>query len=563
MGLFFNQKRKSKPVEFEQVLLDATHISSYDQTRFSGRLELPLAKKSIYLIASIFFVVASSLIYAIFSLQVIEGASLKAASESNSTVQGQLIAERGVIYDRYGTPLAWNEFDVDNEYTFPTRSYIDAMGVGQLLGYVSYPMKDSNGLYWRDEYLGRNGVEGVYNAVLSGDNGRQIIEVDALGEEITRHKISPPTPGDSITLSVDVELSQAMYEIIATSSAKAGFRSGAGVVMDIHTGEIVAMTSFPSYDPQVMADGEPSDIIQQWNEDDQSPFLNKVLGGVYTPGSVVKPFLAYGALVEGVVSPDTEFTSTGSISIPNPYSPGNPTIFRDWRDHGKMNLKEAIAFSSNVYMYYISGGHEDQEGIGVNKMFDYFKLFGFGEKTGINLENEQTGLVPNPNWKERALDEAWRLGDTYNTAIGQFGWQATPLQLVRAYAAIANGGSLVTPHVEKGKRGAVQDLNLDAEALRAVREGMRMAVNYDGGTARSLERSDVAIAAKSGTAQIGVGNQYVNSWAAGYFPVDNPRYAFTLLMEKAPADNTLGATTIMGQVFDWMAESSAKYFPSE
>ena len=559
MSIKRNRSARDTSVEFDHILMDATNVSVFDQSRLEGRLELPIARRSIYFVGLFFLIAASWFSYAIFSLQIIEGAEHRHVSENNSMNRGLIIAERGVIYDRHDEPLAWNEFDPTNRHSFATRAYTDDMGLGQVLGYVSYPQRDSSGVYWRTEYLGRNGVEGVYNDQLAGRNGEQILEMNALREVVGEHVVADPEPGQPIHLSVDAGLSQAMYDIIATSSAQAGFRSGAGAIMDIETGELVGLTSYPSYDPQVMADGTPSDLIAEWGQDERFPFLNKVVGGVYTPGSVVKPFVSYAALVENTISPDTTVVSTGEIVIPNPYNPDQPSRFADWRAHGAMTMREAIAFSSNVYMYYISGGYRDQRGMGVNTMNEYFRSFGFGERSGTALDNEQRGVVPGPAWKQEVFADSWRLGDTYLTSIGQFGWQSTPLQVLRAYGALANGGGLVTPHVIRDERGERTELNLDPEALRVVQEGMRMAVNYDGGTARPLERSDVAIAAKSGTAEIGVGNAYVNSWVAGYFPYDDPQYAFVLMMDRAPRENRLGATSVMGDVVEWMAEHRPEY----
>lgn len=567
----FRHKRQTKQqVEFDQVLLDATNVSSLDEGRLEGRFELPITRRSIYFVGLFFVVVAAGFGYSIFALQVVAGEEYREISETNISNRGTVIAERGVIYDRNEQPLVWNEFDVTNEYSFATRAYTDYIGLGQLLGYVSYPQTDSKGLFWRTDYVGRNGVEGRHNQVLSGKNGERVVEVDALQNVVGEHVLDRPQPGQPVRLSVDGPLSQAMYEIIATSSAQAKFRSGAAVIMDVHTGEIIAMTSFPSYDPQVMADGDPADMIAKWSQDERYPFLNKVVGGVYTPGSIVKPFVSYAALVEDVVTPEQVIVSNGTLRIPNPYNPDQPSRFTDWRAHGSMTLREAIAFSSNIYMYIIAGGlppvaapqaglDQAMGGLGITRLAEHFRAFGLGEKTGIALDNEQAGTVPDPAWKEAAFDDDWRLGDTYLTSIGQFGFQTTPLQMARAYAALANGGDLVTPHVLRGEQGDIQALELDQAALQVVQEGMRMAVNYDGGTARSLERSDIAIAAKSGTAEVGSGNAYVNSWAAGYWPYESPQYSFVLLMERAPRSNTLGATTVMGQVFDWMASNTPQY----
>jgi penicillin-binding protein 2 len=222
-------------------------------------------------------------------------------------------------------------------------------------------------------------------------------------------------------------------------------------------------------------------------------------------------------------------------------------------------MREAIAFSSNVYFYIVGGGFGDQPGLGITKMSQYFKLFGMGTTTGITIAQEQSGVVPTPDWKRATFDDDWRLGDTYFTSIGQYGFQTTPLQMLRAYGALASGGTLITPHVVKGKVGESTDLKLNQNYLKIVHEGMRKTVILPGGTARGLERKDVAIAAKSGTAEIGAGNAFVNSWAAGFWPYEDPKYAFILMMDKAPRSNALGATRIMGGVFDWMAINRPEY----
>jgi penicillin-binding protein 2 len=274
----------------------------------------------------------------------------------------------------------------------------------------------------------------------------------------------------------------------------------------------------------------------------------------------VKPFVAYGALAENIIDPKKIIVSNGSLVVPNAYDPTNPTVFRDWRAHGPMTMWDAIAYSSNVYFFIVGGGFGDQRGLGITKINEYMHLFGIGEKTGIDLMGEEAGLVPNPEWKESVFGDDWRLGDTYLTSIGQYGFQTTPLQMLRAYAAIANGGYLLTPHVEMGKTGERENLLLDTRALTIVREGMRKTVIQDGGTARSLERSDVTVVAKSGTAELGASKAYVNSWIAGYFPYEKPRYAFILFMEYGPRSNTVGAGSVMGKVMDWIAENRPEYF---
>ena len=555
---WFNKKRQSQ-LEVDEVLFDATNVLGLNLDRLEGKRELPISSKSIYKVGIVFTLVAIFFLGKVYNLQVTRGDEFYAIAESNSIDKTTIIAERGVVYDRKGEMIVWNELDERGIHDFPIRAYTDRLGLGQVLGYVSYPKKDSRGFYFRTEYIGRSGVESAYDETLKGVNGSKIVVEDALNHIVSEHSISSPVSGEPLNLSIDAELSEAMYQIISTSSEQAHFRSGAAAIMDVKTGELIALTSFPSYDPEVMADGHEVEIIESYNKDDRLPFLNKIVSGAYTPGSIVKPFVAYGALAEKIIDPNKTIVSTGEIVVPNPYNPSNPGHFTDWRAHGPMTMREAIAFSSNVYFYTIGGGFGDQKGLGITKMAEYYRLFGMGSLTGLNIAPEQAGVVPDPAWKAKTFNDDWRLGDTYFAAIGQFGTLATPIQMLRAYSALANGGQLLTPHVIKGKQGDSVDLHLNQDYLKIIHEGMRMTVTLNGGTARGLERKDVAIAAKSGTAEVGSGNAYVNSWAAGFFPYEDPKYAFILMMDKAPRSNALGATRIMGDVVEWMSHNRPEY----
>jgi penicillin-binding protein 2 len=553
--------RKNTQVSFEEILLDSSNLPSFNTGRLEGRIELPLSFRSMYGVGIIFTLVALIFMGQLFKLQVLEGAELTKIGEQNRLEQALIIAERGPIYDRRETLLAWNELDSTGAYDFPVRAYADTRGIGQLIGYVSYPQKDRAGFYFRTEYVGRNGVEEAFNHMLEGENGKQLVEVNALGEVLSQSVVKGQTPGKELHLSVDAELSQVMYDLISTTTETNGFRSGAGAMIDVETGEIIALTSFPSYDPEVLADGDDAEQIKSYNNDPRFPYLNKVVSGLYTPGSIVKPFVAYGALAEKIISPEKIIVSKGAITIPNPYDPEHPAIFRDWRNSlGAMTIRDAIAYSSNVFMMAIGGGYEDQKGLGITKLAKYYKKFGIASSTGIELMGEQDGVIPDPAWKKKVFDDEWRLGDTYLTAIGQFGVQATPLQMLRGYAALANGGYLVTPHLKLGETGEKTNLNLDQEALKVVKEGMRRTVIQAGGTARALERKDVEIAAKSGTAELGASKAMVNSWIAGFFPYEKPKYAFILMMEYGPRTNTVGASSVMGKVMEWISINRPEYF---
>lgn len=572
--MFFWRQRKKEQVSFEEILLDASNLPSFNQGRLEGKRELPLTKRNIALVAMLFSLVACLFLGKLYSLQIIHGAEYRNISENNSLNRTTIIAERGVIYDRTGEMLAWNEPDTTGAYSFPVRAYTDRRGLGQVIGYVSYPLKDKFGFYYRTEYLGRNGVEAAFNDVLGGENGQQLVETDAHGTRVAESVVEPASAGSPLTLTVDAGLSEAMYDIIASSTIRSGSRSGAAAIMDVRTGDILAMTSFPSYDPEVMADGDDVALINQYNQDPRLPFLNKVFAGTYTPGSIVKPFVAYAGLKEGIITAGTHISSDGSLTIPNPYTPSQPSQFADWRHQGDMTVREALAFSSNVFFYIVGGGlpsiavpqaglSQAFPGLGITKLDHYFDLFGFGQLTGIKLANEQSGTVPSPSWKEAEFGDEWRLGDTYFTSIGQYGWQVTPLQMLVAYGALANGGRFFTPNLIAGGSANYTERTLDPVSLGTVREGMHMTTYYPRGTARSLEKPYVAIAAKSGTAELDFAKARLNTWAAGYWPYDKPRYSFIMMMEYAPYSNRLGGTGVMGEVMDWIHQNRPEYLTGD
>jgi penicillin-binding protein 2 len=223
---------------------------------------------------------------------------------------------------------------------------------------------------------------------------------------------------------------------------------------------------------------------------------------------------------------------------------------------------EALAVSSDVYFYEIGGGFENQKGLGIANIEKYAKLFGFGEKTGIDLPDEKIGTIPSPEWKIKNFkNDPWRIGDTYHTAIGQYGFQVTPMEMVRAVGSIANNGKLLTPHIIVGdieKENKFSTIDFKKEYFDTVHEGMRLAVIS--GTAASLNVPFVEIAAKTGTAQLGIAKNKVNSWIIGFFPYKDPKYAFAIMMEAGPNTNTVGASSVARGLFDWMSINTPEYF---
>lgn len=555
MRLF--RHKKGREIELDEILLDSSNLPAFNKGRLEGRLETPIRARSVYAVGVVFLLVIGSFLYQLVSLQVIHGEEYIAKSENNRLDQTVLFASRGAILDRAGELLAWN-VDSTHVQKFSEREYSTRRGIGHIVGYVSYPQRDKAGFYYRTEYKGLSGAEKGFSDELEGINGEQLIEADAKGAVISSHVVHMPEPGKSVTLSVDAEMSEALYDTIATTVASRGFHSGAGVIMDVNTGEVIAMASYPSYDPNVLMKGEDTETIESYNTDDRLPLLNKVISGLYTPGSIVKPFVAFGALHENIIDPLKTIFSAGKMYIPNPYHPENPSVFTDWKAHGAVNMRQAIAVSSNIYFYTVGGGFEDQPGLGITKLKKYYSLFGFGTTTGIQLPGEVSGVVPDPEWKARQFDgDDWRLGDTYFTSIGQFGFQATPIEFVKAYSAIANGGTLVTPTLIKGGQGATTSIDMPASERKVIIEGMRGSI-LDG-TARAMNRSDVEFAGKTGTAELGSTKTYVNSWVAGFYPYEKPKYAFILLMEHGPRANLFGASPAMAGFFNWVKEHKPEY----
>jgi penicillin-binding protein 2 len=545
----------------DEILIDAHNLPSFETSRLDGRLNKPIDTRALSILLVVIVLVGALVIGRSVQLMVVEGASYVALSEKNRLGQTIIFPERGIIYDRNGIELAWNtpQTDSADAHVFNNRAYGTTTGSGHLIGYVRMPERDTKGFFYREAIEGVAGVEATYNKQLEGEPGTRIMETDAqmhtVGEAYQKSALS----GKPLTLTVDSRLQKALYQAIEARAQEAPFKGGAGIVMDIENGEILAMTSYPEFDPKAFVEGDAKRLAQ-YNADERTPFLNRAVTGQYTPGSIVKPYMAVAALTEGIVRPETTFISTGALLLANPYSPGQSSSFTDWKAHGAVDLRRALAVSSNVYFYYIGGGFGGQEGLGIERIERYMRLFGFGTPSGIELLGEASGVIPSPAWKKEVFpqDPTWRIGDTYHTSIGQYGFQVTPLQVARALSALANGGLLLTPRIEtQYSQYTARNLDLKEKDLDLVRAGMRDAVLQ--GTAQGLNVGYVQVAGKTGTAEIGVGKNYVNSWVIGFYPYNKPKYAFVVLMEHGSRKNLVGATFVMRQFLDWVHVNIPEY----
>jgi len=555
--------KREKDIDPDEIFIDSSNLPNFDTNQFEGRLEKSISRQSIFILCGFFSLIIVIFILRIANLQILNGESYFIKSEKNRLRNSLIFASRGVIYDRTGTKLAWNVENVDDN-AFGLRRYIPLDGFAHLLGYLKYPAKDKFGFYFSEVFDGKDGVEKIYNEVLSGTNGKRIVEVDALGDIQSENIIRNPEEGESLRLTIDALVEAKMYQEIQKLSERVGFSGGAGVIMDVNNGEVLAMTSYPEYNSQILTNGQDSIAISKYLNNKNTPFLNRVINGVYAPGSTVKPFMAFAALNENIIDPNKNILSTAYLSIPNPYDPSKPTIFRDWKVHGYVDMKKAIAVSSDIYFYTIGGGFGEQKGLGIINIDKYMKMFGFGEDLNSRFFFGNKGVIPTPEWKKENFDgEDWRVGNTYHTSIGQYGFQVSPIQMVRAIASLANGGKLIEPQIildsDRNLDDITVDLKLNKSHLEIVNAGMFDSVNKEYGVARGLKSGNYSVAAKTGTAEIGVYKNFVNSWVTGFFPYENPKYAFVIVMERGPVENTVGATSVMRQILDYMAINTPEY----
>jgi len=536
--------RRDPEIAPDEIFLDASNAPAFDRARFEGRLEKPLSRGTFFYLSATLALLFLILVFRAWNLQVTNGEAFAAESAHNSLEAKILFAPRGVITDVNGIVLAENIEDEDGT----TRRNYPVPSLGQIIGYVSYPKKDASGAYYDTKETGIAGLEAEYDEHLSGENGQLLTERDALGKVRSEGAIVRPKDGLALRLSIDAELERHLARAITDIAERRGFIAGAGVIMSVDTGAVRALVSYPSYDPNVMSNGAPAETIASYSKNLGRPFLDHAARGVYAPGSIVKPFIASGALTDGIITPSTVIDDLGFISLPDPYNPGKSFIFKGWKALGLVDVREALAWSSDIFFYAVGGGFKNQKGLGIDRLNYWYRQFGLGSRTGIDLPGEADGLLPTPEWKREVFNEPWYLGDTYFTSIGQYSMQVTPLQMARAVAAVANGGKLFTPTLLADSSPMYSTVPVTESSLKVVREGMRRTVTA--ALAQALNLSYVKVAAKTGTAQTGTRNQYDNSWVIGFFPYENPQYAFTVVLERGPEGSGSQAVNVMRELFD-------------
>lgn len=449
-----------------------------------------------------------------------------------------------------------------------SRNYISGPVFSQVLGYVGKMNSQDikiHPTYPISETIGKAGLEAVYDQNLRGQSSKQIYEVDAQGKIIHDLGETQAVPGLDLTTTIDKEMQLKLYTAMTESMDNLGITKGAGIIINPKTGEILSLVSFPSYDNNLFIKGGPKEKIDKILNDQAWPLLNRVVSGLYAPGSTIKPLVALAALQEGVISKDRKISDgDGRLIIPNPYHPELPSIFVDNAVHGMVDVFKALAYSCNVYFYEVGGGYGDIKGLGIAKLKEYWQKFYLDKLLGIDLPGEKKGVLPDVEWikENRKNDPLWRLGDTYNVSIGQGDLSITPLSLISYIAAIANNGVLMKPHLikkigvadEESKEEIITNLPVSAENLKAVQEGMRQVVTL--GSARSLTTLKIDSAGKTGTPQI-QGNKKINALFVGYAPYQNPEIAWLILLEEPKLGSTV-AIPVAFQMLSWYEENRWK-----
>ncbi len=555
---FLKRKKEFASIEPDEIFMDSANLPGFDVDMFEGRIDKPIKNRDIYSVSVFFCIVILIFSFKLFSIQIINGEENFDKSQNNRLKHSFIFADRGIIYDRTKEPLAWNE-NLETE-DYEARVYTTRQGFAHTLGYVTFPKKDSAGFYYENEIKGVDGVEKFYDSSLAGENGLRIVETDAGNRTVSDSSIKEDVNGENIHLTIDADLQEQLFLSIKNVVDQVGFNGGGGAIMDIHTGEIIAMTSYPEFDPNVMSLGKDREKINEYIRDTRNPFINRIIQGLFTPGSIVKPYMLLAGLEEGVVDENTVIYSDGKLVIPNPYNPDNPSIFTDWKAHGAVDARKSLAVSSNIYFYELGGGFKNQKGLGIEKINEYYKKFGFGREMSNEFFAYYKGTVPNPEWKEKVFNDEWRLGDTYFTSIGQYGFQVTPIQVLRAVSAIANNGLVIEPKIIANLEESpeiISRIEADEYNFQIIKEGMRQAVTD--GTAKGLNSPNYEVAAKTGTAELGVSKANVNSWTTGFFPYDNPKYAFVIVMERGKRTNLIGGVVVSRSFFDWVYLNKPEY----
>ncbi len=500
-------------------------------------------------------------------------------------VVAKILSRQGVWYDEVNSKDDFRGVDVLVRYV---RTYPNGSLATHILGYVREIDTDRlseyedlyPGHYKMGDHIGITGIEEVWDMELRGKDGYEQHIVNAVGREVDFESIAkdleqqPAQPGNNLLLTIDKDVQEVVQsyfepnqELEKTAKYPSTGKKGAAVMLDVNSGGIISMYSSPSYDLNVLVGPKGRKYWSKIALDPRGYLINRAIQGAYPPASTYKVVTAIAALGEGVVKPEEKLGCRGAL-----YFGGRP--FRCWRrgGHGAIALHRAISQSCDVY-FYLMGLR-----LGVDAIAKYAKYLGLGEKTGIALSSERSGLIPTSAWKKKRFNVPWQEGENLSIAVGQSYDLVTPLQNAMVAAQIANNGKTLSPHLieamfdDQGKEiyrwtppeGEGKDIPIPKDVLKKVREAMVDTVAKPGGTAHHLSRKKISIGGKTGTAQVVALDKSAecddekcrdHAWFIGFAPVDNPQVAAAVIVEHGGFGST-AAAPIVGAMFE-------KYFEDD
>lgn len=462
----------------------------------------------------------------------------------------------------------------------PGRRYLGGNTFSALLGYIGLPTEEEwprlrDQGYQFNQPVGKLGIESYYESELRGEVGWSSNEVNAFGDIVKVLETEEPVPGNSLRMSVDIDLQEYLQEVLTDNMGSAS--KAAAVVMDVDTGAVLGMVSVPTWDNNIFSEVElHEDQLGLLLEDPRKPLLNQAVNPA-APGSTFKLVTAAAALQEGNITPETSRNVDSLIK----YFEGDDGVLyplHDWAVHGWVDLYRAIAVSSNIYFYQASCGFPDEgiRGLGSDvhdsayQLRYYAERFGFGRRTGIDTGEEATGIIPDPEWKRESRaddffnpeDREWYYADTCFMGIGQGDVTATPMQVTGMTAAIANGGQVPTPRtvwevlspegeVVQAFEPELESVPVDPQYLADIRRGMWMSVNNEDGAGRRADVGGLDIAGKTGTAEYlsPDGVELEHAWFTGYYPFHDPDVAVTVFFDIGIGGEK--AAPVAGQILEF------------
>ncbi len=539
----------------------------------------------------------------VFYLQVIRGWYYASLSNTNRIRTEVIHAPRGIIFDRYHTPLVFNtpgfrttvngkvkllskevalsaiskgakNVEVDSLREYPYKEAF-AHTIGYIGQISTEQLQDSKySSYHSGDLIGKEGIEEQYESTLRGTDGKKLIEVDAMGKQKRVLGETDPIPGGDITLTLDHKLEQTVYN--AMKDVKKG-----AVVVSTPKGEILALVSKPSFDPNMFTlasdykpSGDYSSVSQVLLDSENQPLLNRAIAGTYPPGSTFKLVTASSALANHIIDENYQIQDNGVITI-GAFSFSNWYFSQYGRTEGAVNVVKAIKRSNDIFFYQLA------QKVGVDVLSKKAADFGLGSTLGIDLAGEAKGVVPTQEWKQKVIGEPWYLGDTYHYGIGQGYLLTTPLQVNGWTQAIANGGILYQPHLLMNQEAKIKNKELlDKKSFELIREGMVEACSTGGvawplfefkvkneklkidgknftETAASTSSASlqnerhIAIACKTGTAQHGDEQTEPHAWITLFAPAYNPQIVVTVLSESSGEGSNIAAPIAKKILEDW------------